>query len=411
MSLLIKNIKQLWMVDERPTAFRRGIEMAQVNMIENAYLLSVDGKIASYGAMIDSPLTADKIINATGKMVFPSFCDSHTHLVFAATREEEFVDRIKGATYAEIAEKGGGILNSAHRLCDKPEDELYNDAFTRLQEIKAYGTGAVEIKSGYGLTVDGELKILRVIKRLKESSTIPIKATFLGAHALPLAYKNDRAAYIKLITDEMLPKIAEEGLADYIDVFCETNYFTVDEMEVVLKAGTTYGIRPKVHVNQFTSIGGIQAAIKHKALSVDHLEEMTSADILALKGSSTMATLLPSCSFFLGIPFGPARKMISNDLAIALASDYNPGSTPSGNLTFVWSLACIKMKLLPQEALCALTQNAAYAMGLENEMGTITIGKRANLIITKPMDSLARVPYSFGSDMIDAVLVDGKENN
>ncbi|HRP61500.1 MAG TPA: imidazolonepropionase, partial [Vicingus sp.] len=348
------------------------------------------------------------VIDATGKMVFPTWCDSHTHLVFAASREEEFVDRIKGLTYQEIAAKGGGILNSAKKLQTKTEEELYQDALKRIHEIQQMGTGAVEIKSGYGLSVDAELKMLRVIKKLKQTTEIAIKATFLGAHAIPTEYKENRTAYIDLIINEMLPKIKDEQLADYIDVFCETNYYTTEETDRILTAGAKYGLTPKIHVNQFTSIGGIQVGIKHNARSVDHLEVMTDNDISDLSKSGVMPTLLPSCSFFLGIPYAPTRNLINKGLPIALATDFNPGSTPSGNMNFVLSLACIHYKLTPEEAINAATINAAYAMGLENTHGSITIGKKATIFITKEVPNIAFLPYYFGSNQIEQVIINGK---
>lgn len=382
--------------------------MAHLSTIKNAWLAIEDDLIVGFGKMDDwegiSDWTNLEVIDATGKMVFPTWCDSHTHLVFAASREEEFVDRIKGLTYQEIAAKGGGILNSAKKLQDKSEDELYNDALLRIQEIHQLGTGAVEIKSGYGLTVDSELKMLRVIKRLKENCNITIKATFLGAHAIPTAFKENRTAYIDLIINEMLPIIQKEQLADYIDVFCETNYYTPEETNRILEAGIKIGLTPKIHVNQFTSIGGIQVGIKNKALSVDHLEIMSEQDIIDLSKSEVMPTLLPSCSFFLGISYAPARELINKGLPLALATDFNPGSTPSGNMNFVLSLACINYKITPEEAINAATINAAYAMGIEKTHGSITIGKKASIFITKEIPSIAFLPYYFGSSCVDRVI-------
>lgn len=382
--------------------------MAHLSTIKNAWLAIEDDLIVGFGKMDDwegiSDWTNLEVIDATGKMVFPTWCDSHTHLVFAASREEEFVDRIKGLTYQEIAAKGGGILNSAKKLQDKSEDELYNDALLRIQEIQQLGTGAVEIKSGYGLTVDSELKMLRVIKRLKENCNITIKATFLGAHAIPTAFKENRTAYIDLIINEMLPTIQKEQLADYIDVFCETNYYTPEETNRILEAGIKIGLTPKIHVNQFTSIGGIQVGIKNKALSVDHLEIMSEQDIIDLSKSEVMPTLLPSCSFFLGIPYAPARELINSGLPLALATDFNPGSTPSGNMNFVISLACINYKITPEEAINAATINAAYAMGIEKTHGSITVGKKASIFITKEIPSIAFIPYYFGSSCVDRVI-------
>jgi len=346
-----------------------------------------------------------ELIDAEGKYVLPAFCDSHTHTVFARSREEEFVDRINGLTYEDIALKGGGILNSARRLAEMSEDELLDQAMQRIHQLMKYGTGAIEIKSGYGLSAEAEIKMLRVIKRLKENAPIAVKATFLGAHAFPRDFKENHRGYIELIKNEMLPKIAEEGLADYIDVFCERNYFSVDEMEEILLEGKKYGLVPKVHVNQFSALGGVAKAVEHGALSVDHLEEITDEDIEALKNSDCMPTILPSCSHFLGIPFGDARKMISAGLPVALASDFNPGSTPSGNLGFVWSLACVKMKLTPEEALNALTVNAAYAMGLGDSHGKIALGRKTPILITKQLPSLAYIPYAFGDMHIERIIV------
>lgn len=388
---------------------RSGEEMKKIETIENAFLALEDGVIVAYGPMEEWGGITDwrdlEVIDADGKYVLPAFVDSHTHTVFARSREEEFEDRIKGLSYEEIALKGGGILNSAKRLQEMSEDELYVAAVVRLERLMSYGTGALEIKSGYGLTVDAELKMLRVIKRLKESMPIEIKATFLGAHAFPTEYKEDHRSYIDLIINEMLPVIEKESLADYIDVFCERNYFSVEEMEEILKAGIAHGLKPKVHVNQFSSLGGIQKAVELKAISVDHLEELTEDDIEALKGSATIPTFLPSCSHFLSIPYGNARKLIDEGAAIALASDFNPGSTPSGNLGFVWSLACVKMKLTPEEALNALTINAAYAIELSDSHGTISLGKKTPIIITKEIPSLAYIPYAFGDQHVERIIV------
>lgn len=410
--ILIKNIKELVQVLEPSVKKLSGKEMASLSTIKDAWLAIEDDLIVGYGRMEDwegiSDWTDLEVIDATGKMVFPTWCDSHTHLVYAASREEEFVDRIKGLTYQEIAAKGGGILNSAKKLQNKSEEELYQDALKRIREIRQMGTGAVEIKSGYGLSVEAELKMLRVIKKLKQTNGMEIKATFLGAHAIPTEYKENRTAYIDLIINEMLPKIKEEQLADYIDVFCETNYYTPEETDRILAAGVRYGLTPKIHVNQFTSIGGIQVGIQHQARSVDHLEVMTKQDITDLAGSSVMPTLLPSCSFFLGIPYAPARELINKGLPIALATDFNPGSTPSGNMNFVLSLACIYYKITPEEAINAATINAAYAMGLENTHGSITVGKKATIFITKEINSIAFLPYYFGTSCIEIVLVNGK---
>ena len=406
--VLIKNIKGLVQAGENFPVMKQGKEMADLPIIENAFLALEDGIVVEYGSMEEWGGIADwrdlEIIDAEGKFVLPAFCDAHTHTVFAKSREEEFVDRIHGLSYEEIALRGGGILNSAARLQDMSEDELYEKALKRVELLKSYGTGALEIKSGYGLTVDAELKMLRVIKRLKESAGIAIKATFLGAHAFPKEFKENHRGYIDLIINEMLPKIGEEGLADYIDAFCERNYFSVEEMAEILEAGAKYNLTPKVHVNQFSALGGIKKAVDMGALSVDHLEEITDEDIEALKGSKTMPTILPSCSHFLSIPFGNARKMIEAGLPVALASDFNPGSTPSGNLQFVFSLACVKMKMTPEEAVNALTINSAYAMGLSETHGTISLGKKTPIIITKEIPSLAYIPYAFGDNHIERVI-------
>jgi imidazolonepropionase len=410
--ILIKNIKGLFQAGEDLPVFKAGKEMDNPNMIENAFLAIEDDIIVAYGSMEDWGGISDwrdlEVIDADGKYVLPTFCDSHTHAVFAATREEEFEDRIKGRSYEEIALKGGGILNSARKLQAMSEDELFEQALERIHNLIPYGTGAIEIKSGYGLTVDAELKMLRVIKRLKAASPLTIKATFLGAHAFPIEFKEYHQGYIDLIINEMLPAINGEGLADYIDCFCERNYFSVEEMTGLLTAGAKYSLTPKVHVNQFSVMGGVKAAVDFGARSVDHLEEMNNADMLALKDSGCMPTLLPGCSFFLSIPFGKARELMENDLPVALASDFNPGSAPSGNMQLLSSLACTKMKMTPIETLNAMTINTAYAMGLEKTHGTITIGKKANVMITKPISSLARIPYSFGENSIDQVILGGK---
>lgn len=409
MKTLIKNIFELIQVRENSILKVSGQEMAILPSIKNAFLIINEALIADFGEMkMFDESEFDLIIDATGKTVLPTWCDSHTHLVYAGNRQQEFVDRINGLSYEEIANRGGGILNSAKKLNESSEEEIYNQSEIRLQEVMRLGTGAIEIKSGYGLSVDGELKMLRIIKKLSENYPIKIKATFLGAHAFPNEFKENHSGYIDLIINEMLPKIASEKLADYIDVFCETGYFSVAETELIMKAGIEYGLKPKIHVNQFTAIGGIAAAVKHKALSVDHLEIVTDEDIETLKNSETMPVALPSCSYFLSIPYTPARKIISASLPLALASDYNPGSTPSGNMNFVVATACIKMKMTPEEAINAATINGAYAMGISQTHGSITIGKKANLIITKPIHSFYELPYSFGSNLIDSVLIEGK---
>lgn len=409
MKTLIINIKELLQVREFHTDKVSGTAMAVLPTIKDAYLLIENDIIKDYGLMTECPqVNPEKIIDAYEKMVLPTWCDSHTHIVYAGNREQEFVDRINGLSYEEIANRGGGILNSAKKLHETSEDEIYEQSKVRLEEIMQLGTGAVEIKSGYGLSLEDELKILRVIKRLKENYPITIKATFLGAHAFPLEFKDNHKGYIDLIVNEMIPQIAKEGLAEYIDVFCETGYFSVDEMEEILEKGATFGLIPKIHVNQFNSIGGIQAGIKHKALSVDHLEIMTPKDIEDLKNTDTMPVALPSCSYFLSIPYTPARTMMKAGLPLAIATDFNPGSTPSGNMNFVVATACIKMKMTPEEAINAATINGAYAMGISKTHGSITRGKKANLIITKPITSFYQLPYAFGSNLIDEVIIEGK---
>ncbi len=404
------NIKELVQVRTEAISFVAGAQMKELPTIKNAYLVIENGTIAAFGAMENyADVAADETIDATGKMILPAWCDSHSHIVYAGNRESEFVDRINGLTYEEIANRGGGILNSAKKLQETSEEDLYEQSKIRLEEVMQMGTGALEIKSGYGLTLEAELKMLRVIRRLKENYPIAIKATFLGAHALPAEFKNNKEGFLQEVIQEMLSKVAAEQLAEYIDVFCETGYFSVEDMELILSAAKQYDMIPKVHVNQFTAIGGIQAAVKHQALSVDHLEEMREEDIDALQGSPTMPVLLPTCSYFLGIPYSPARKMIDAGLPVALATDYNPGSTPSGNMNFVVATACIRMKMTPEEAINAATINGAYAMGLEQEVGSISIGKRANLILTKAINSYAFIPYSFGMHSIEKVYINGNE--
>ncbi|PXY46291.1 imidazolonepropionase [Flavobacterium hydrophilum] len=409
MTTLIINIKELLQVRETPVYKVSGPEMAILPTIKNAFLILKDNLIADFGAMENLPeITADKIIDASGRIVLPTWCDSHTHIVYAGNREQEFVDRINGFSYEEIANRGGGILNSAKKLNETSEEEIYEQSRLRLEEVMNLGTGAIEIKSGYGLTVEGELKMLRVIKKLAENYPVAIKATFLGAHAFPLHYKENKAGYIEEIITKMLPEISKNKLADYIDVFCESGYFSVEETEKIMEAGIQFGLKPKIHVNQFNSIGGIQSGVKFKALSVDHLEIMNIEDIEALKDSETMPVALPSCSYFLSIPYTPAREMIKAGLPLALATDFNPGSTPSGNMNFVVATACIKMKMTPEEAINAATINGAYAMGVSKTHGSITKGKKANLIISKPISSYYQIPYAFGSNLIESVIIEGK---
>ena len=409
MTTLITNIQELLQVRETSISKVSGAEMAILPTIKNAFLLIKDNVIEDFGAMDNVPeIKADKVIDAKGRVVLPTWCDSHTHIVYAGNREQEFVDRINGFTYEEIANRGGGILNSAKKLNETTEEEIYEQSRIRLEEVMHLGTGAVEIKSGYGLTVEGELKMLRVIKKLAENYPIKIKATFLGAHAFPLHYKDNKAGYIDEIITKMLPEIAQNKLADYVDVFCETGYFSVEETEKIMQAGIQFGLKPKIHVNQFNSIGGIQAGIKFKAVSVDHLEIMNPEDIEALKNTETMPVALPSCSYFLSIPYTPAREMIKAGLPLALATDFNPGSTPSGNMNFVVATACIKMKMTPEEAINAATINGAYAMGISETHGSITKGKKANLILTKPISSYYQIPYAFGSNLIESVFIEGE---
>lgn len=407
---LITHINQLINTREE-NHLLRGTALAAMPSIQDAYVLVEDGIIAGYGEMKTIPenlLALENIINASGQLVLPCWCDSHTHLVFAATREEEFVDKIKGLGYAEIAAKGGGILNSARKLNTASESELLRMAMGRLNEVMLTGTGAVEIKSGYGLTVEGELKMLRVIKKLKQLSPIPVKATFLGAHSYPAEYKENHQGYIDLVINEMLPVIAAEGLADYIDVFCETGFFSPDETETICRAGMQYGLKPKIHANQLNLSGGVQTGVKLGAVSVDHLETMDDESIRLLAGSGTIGTLLPTAAFFLRMNYQPARQLIENGCAVALASDFNPGSSPSGNMNLVIAIACIQMRMLPEEAINAATVNGAYAMELQDELGSISIGKKANLIITKPIPSIASIPYAFGSNLIDKVMISGE---
>ena len=414
---IIINIAQLVNVREH-SHLLRGIALAELPCIENAFLLIEDGVIAEYGAMyeleIKVPQLPKHIIDAQGRFVLPAWCDSHTHLVFSASRENEFIDKIKGMSYDEIAAKGGGILNSAQKLNDASEDELFNQAWKRLEEVSRLGTGAIEIKSGYGLSIAGELKMLRVIKKLKEKSNLFIKSTFLGAHTYPIQYKENHQGYIDSIINEMLPVIAGDKLADYIDVFCETGFFSPQEMETICNAGMAYGLKPKLHVNQLNSIGGIEMGLKLKAVSLDHLETLTGEEINQLcqegssNGNETICTLLPTAAFFLRMGFPNARALMNAGCAIALASDFNPGSSPSGNMNLVVAMSCIQMKMLPEEAINAASINGAYAMELGNETGSITVGKKANLIFTKPMPSLAYLPYSFGTNLIDKVMIGGE---
>ncbi len=410
--LLIKNAKALLGAHPPGAKLLRGASLAQLPSIEDGWLLAENGIISALGPMSTWPGITDwndlDVIDATDRYVMPGWCDSHTHSVFAAPREEEFVMKLRGASYQAIAAAGGGILNSARKLRAMSENDLYLLAKERLERMMRSGTVAVEIKSGYGLSLESELKMLRVIKRLKDTIPLQVKATLLAAHALPEEFKENRSGYMDIIVNELLPQVAAEHLADNVDVFCETNYFTVDEMRRIMNAGVKHGLRAKVHVNQFTSIGGVQAAVEANALSVDHLEEMTDADVSALAASDTIATLLPGCSFFLRIPYAPARRLIEAGCAIALATDFNPGSSPSSDMNFVVALGCIQQRLLPEEAINAATLNGAAAMDFGHELGSLSVGKRASLIITRAIPSPAYLPYAFTGDHIDTVLIDGK---
>jgi len=409
MQTLFINIKELLQVREHTIEKVSGDAMKHLPKIDHAYLLIEDQIIADFGPMINCPtLPNARIIDASDRVILPTWVDSHTHIVFAGNRIQEFVDRINGLSYEEIASRGGGIINSANLLNETSEDELYEQSKVRLLEIMQQGTGAVEIKSGYGLTVEGELKMLRVIQRLKANYPIEIKATFLGAHAFPKQYKENHTGYIQLLIEEILPTIAAQNLADYIDAFLETGYFSIEETQLILEAGKKYGLIPKIHVNQFTAFGGIKACIEKGALTVDHLEIVTDEDVLALQNSETMPVALPSCSYFISIPYTPARQLIDSGLPLALASDYNPGTTPSGNMNFVVATACIKMKMTPEEAINAATLNGAYAMGISATHGSITKGKKANIIVTQPVTNYYQIPYSFGTNLIEKVMIEGQ---
>ncbi len=411
MTTILTNIKSLSGILDSTVSLLKGKDLATINSIENAWLIIRNGKIDDFGSMDQMPQSSshfDEHIDAEGRFVIPAWCDSHTHLVYAGSRETEFVDRIKGLPYEEIAKRGGGILNSAKRLQTASEDELYDAAWLRLKEVKALGTAAIEIKSGYGLNTESELKMLRVIRRLKENSEVLIKSNFLAAHAFPMEFKENHQGYVDLILNEMLPQVAAEGLADYIDAFCEFGFFSVDETAQILEAGAKYGLKPKIHANQLNFSGGIQVGVKYNAVSVDHLECVGEEELECLKNSNTIGTLLPSAAFFINLAYQPARKMIDAGLGIALASDYNPGTSPSGNMPFITSLACTQLKMLPEEAINACTINGAYAMELQEVCGSITRGKFANLILTKKIPSLGYIPYSFGSNCIERVFVKGK---
>ena len=408
MDVLLTDIKQLVQVREGQESPLRGEEMKQLPLLENAFLLVSEGRIAAYGPMEQCPDLDIPRKSLAGRAVLPGWCDSHTHLVYAGNRSGEFVDRIKGLTYAEIAEKGGGILQSAKLLQETEEDELYRQSAQRLEEIMTLGTTAVEIKSGYGLTPEAELKMLRVIRRLKENYPVEVRATFLAAHALPLAYKANKSAFVDLMLEEVLPEVAKEGLADYIDLFCEKGYFDLDDTKRVIQAGQEHGLAAKIHVNQFHAFGGVQRAVEGRALTVDHLEELREEDVRSLQGSQTLAVALPGCSHFLSIPYTPAKRLIEAGVPLVLATDYNPGSAPSGNMGFVVSLACVKMQMTPEEAINAATLNGAFAMGLEKEVGSISLGKKANLLVTRPLESYAEIPYQFAHNLVEEVYIQGE---
>ncbi len=409
--IIITNIGELVGIVPEGVLRKQGAEMDEVGSLRDAYLTIEGERISGFGNMSDCPAASpkDEVIDAKGGMVMPAFCDSHTHICYAGTREQEFIDKINGLSYEEIAARGGGILNSADLLHRTSEEELYSQTMARVREMIAKGTGAIEIKSGYGLTLEDELKMLRVIRRVKKDSPATIKATFLGAHAVGRAFKGRQNEYVNLVCEEMIPAVAAEGLAEYVDVFCDEGFFTVDETDRILSAGERYGLIPKIHANELACSGGVQVAVKHNALSVDHLERTTDAEIEALRDSRTMPTMLPGSSFFLGIPYGRAKEYVSAGLGIALASDYNPGSSPSGDMRFVMALGCIRMRLTPAQALNACTLNSAYAMGVSDELGSITPGKLANLIVTNPLPSLAFIPYCHQTPFICKVLLRGQE--
>lgn len=416
MKTLILNIKQLVQTELSPRKWVAGKDMARLGILENAYLLVEEDKIAGFGKMEDLNREVVyaggdivKEIDATGRLVMPSYCDSHTHLVYAGSREIEYIDKIRGLSYEEIAKRGGGILNSCERIRKASEEELFDAAYDRIQEIAGFGTGAVEIKSGYGLDTESELKMLRVIRRLKAETPLLIKSTFLGAHAVPLEYKGRQTEYVDLIINEMIPMVAAEELADYIDVFCDKGFFTVEDTERMLNAGMKYGLRAKIHANELDYSGGVQVGVKYNAISVDHLECMGEEEIACLLESETMPTVLPGAAFFLNMPYSPVRKMIQAGLPVALASDYNPGSSPSGNMKFIMSLGCINYKMLPEEVINATTLNSAYAMGVEEEAGSIAVGKLANFYITTPISGIEYLPYAYTADLIEAIFLKGEQ--
>lgn len=411
MKTLFYNIKELFQIRENNNAILKGSEMKELPSIKNAFLLIENDRIIDYGSMESVPETFDGSVDVSGKMIMPTYIDSHTHIVYAGNREQEFVDRINGLSYDEIYQRGGGILNSVEKLRNTSEDELYHDASLRLEELISQGTGVVEIKSGYGLSLEAELKMLRVIKKLKENYPVKIKATFLGAHAVPPEFKGNQVGFVDEICQKMIPEIAQSGLADYVDAFLETGYFTVDETRKIIKTATQFGLKSKIHVNQFTTIGGIDMCVEENVLSVDHLEVVSDQDIETLKKGKTIPVALPTCSYFISIPYTPARKLLNAGLPLVVASDYNPGTTPSGNMNFVVATSCIKMKLTPEEAFNAATINAAYALEVEKDYGSITKGKKASFFITKPLHSIYAIPYNFGSNLIESVYLNGKKQN
>jgi len=403
------NIRELLQVRPKSQKKVAGLLMKELPKIDNAFLAVEDERIVDFGPMAEYIAhEQDIIIDAIDRLLMPTWCDSHSHVVHAGNRSQEFVDRINGLSYEDIAQRGGGILNSAKTLQNTTEETLYHQSMSRIQSLIKQGTGALEIKSGYGLTTDAELKMLRVIKKIEQHSDLKIKATFLGAHAVPEQFKNNKSGYIDLIINDMLPKVSQENLADFVDVFCEKGYFDLDDTNRILSAAKAYNLQPKIHVNQFNAFGGVALGVQHNALSVDHLEELTNDDIKALKNTDTMPVALPGCSFFLGIPYTPARQLIEEGLPIALASDFNPGSAPSGNMNFVVSLACIKMNMTPEEAINAATLNGAYAMGISEDFGSIALGKKAHIILTKKMDSYHQIPYEFGHNPVEKVMLNGK---
>ena len=410
MRTLIKNIKELVQVERQPKLRVCGKDMAQMETVKNAYLIVEDDKIAAFGPMSElKEQSFDKEVDATGRMVFPSFCDSHTHLVYAGSREIEYIDKIRGLSYDEIAKRGGGILNSAKRVQEASEQQLYDDAKARLEQIIRFGTGAVEIKSGYGMTPEAELKMLRVIRRLKENSPLTIKSTLLGAHGIPMEYRGRQEKFVDLVIDQMIPQAAAEGLADYIDVFCDAGFFTVEDTERMLEAGARYGMRPKIHANEMACSGGIQCAVKYNALSCDHLEYTGEEEIQCLLSSETMPTVLPGAAFFLNMQHAPVRRMMEAGLPVAMASDYNPGSSPSGNMQLIVSFACVNYRMLPEEAINATTINSGYAMGVSDVLGSIAVGKRANFYITTPIPTYEYLPYAYGENKVARTFLNGKE--